>query len=62
MKFKDLKVGQKFTRVGWHGIQEKINVPDNKSGKVWTHKEVDPPTGILACWMKDDNEVILVED
>jgi hypothetical protein len=63
MKFKDLKIGQKFTRKGWNAVDIKIyERTECVMGGILQHKEVNPPTGISANRVKDDDEVILVED
>lgn len=59
MKFKDLKVGQRFTRVGWVSIEQKID--PNKNGGA-THCEVDPPTKIRAFFVQDEDDIICVDD
>ena len=61
MKFKDLKIGDWFTREGWQTVDEKIEpVQSNNVKDGWiTHREVG--TGIRAGYVKDGDEVIPVE-
>lgn len=65
VKFKDVKVGQRFTRREYAPgvVDEKIEPVMADNGKfMLTFKEVNPPTGILGGWLKDNDEVILLED
>jgi len=59
MKFKDLKIGQRFTRANWTAIVQKID-PDKNNG--YRVGEIDPPTGIRGKWTEEDDEVICVDD
>lgn len=63
MKFKDLKIGQRFTRVGWKSISKKIDEKNKnvKAGRV-NMIEIDPPTGIKGGWLDDDADVIPVSE
>jgi len=66
MKFKDLKVGQRFRVPGaWavRAVQEKINPQPGNFGRTTnTHKEVKPRTGICAGFIKDDWDVAPIDD
>lgn len=58
MKFKDLKVGQKFRMPNWQSgtVDEKID-PRKNNGR--THREVTLGTsGVRGSWVKPDDEVI----
>ena len=63
MKFKDLKVGQWFRVKTGSATQEKINPhPGNYGRTICTHKEVVPPTDIRGGFIKDDWDVVPVDD
>lgn len=59
MKFKDLQIGQRFTRSNWRSIHQKIDPVNNYPA---TDVEIDPPTFIESWFIKPDDEVICVDD
>ena len=62
MKFKELKIGDKFRMDGWMPGVVSIKIEPTQSSNernMITHREV--ATGIGAWHVKDDDDVILVE-
>lgn len=59
--FGELRVGDYFTRTGWHCIEQVIN-ETTTNGKTCTSKEVLPPTNIRMRTMEDDQDVLAFDD
>lgn len=60
MKFKDLQIGQRFTRSNWQSVHQKID-PETNNG--WTMVEIYPPTGIKSRLRPyEDTGLICVDD